>query len=165
VLQFVSPETDHYTASVFTLLILAFIPYTAMYIFGSLLTAKGELKALIIICATALLVNLLMNVWLIPVLGAWGAAITALITQAVVGFGKMSYTALRVHESVNLKLVLYIIIHVAVSIAAAQFMNQSRVSMLVSIFILLIWTSLFTLVMKIYKPSVLLAELRGLVKM
>jgi O-antigen/teichoic acid export membrane protein len=79
---------------VFAILILTFIPYTCMYVFGSMLTAKGLIRLLVIWCSIGLAISLAVNAVLIPKWGAIGAAIATLLTQSFVGFGKM-YWAIR----------------------------------------------------------------------
>lgn len=66
---------------VFVFLIIGFIPISATYIFGTLLTANGNLKALNIMALTGMLVNLSLNYFLIPPLMAVGSAYASLATQ------------------------------------------------------------------------------------
>lgn len=68
---------------VFRLLILCFIPISTTYIFGTLLTANGSLKALNIMAFTGMLLNMLLNLILIPRMMALGSAYASLITQLV----------------------------------------------------------------------------------
>ncbi len=91
IMQLLSPGSSIYTAKVFSILILAFIPYGLMYTFGSMLTAKAEMKILNWICGIALVVNLILNLLMIPRYGALGAAYAALATQCIVGFGKFIF--------------------------------------------------------------------------
>lgn len=165
ILRLVSPETDEYTSQVFSILILSFIPYTAMYIFGSLLTAKGELRTLIRICGAALILNLIINLYCIPVWGAWGAAVAALVTQIIVGFGKLTFSKVHVPDSITSKVLVYIGVHIAVSIFAAYMLKYTGVSLLVAIPVLVAWAVVFTAVMKIYSINTLLAEAKALIKM
>ncbi|HPS63460.1 MAG TPA: oligosaccharide flippase family protein [Bacteroidales bacterium] len=67
--------------AVFKLLIPGFIAVSTTYIFGTLLTANGNLKQLNIIAAIGLVVNFLLNFLLIPRLMATGSAIASLVTQ------------------------------------------------------------------------------------
>ena len=69
----------------FEWLMLSFIGMCFSLIFGTLLTAQGSLRILIIYSALAILVNLSMNFFLIPSLGAEGAAIAAFTTQTFIG--------------------------------------------------------------------------------
>lgn len=72
------------SAAVFSLLIPNIIPVSMTYIFGSLLTANGNMKALNISASIGILVNIIVNIILIPHLQARGAAIASLSTQSIV---------------------------------------------------------------------------------
>jgi len=69
------------STEVFQLLILGFIAVSTTYIFGTLLTANGNLKQLNIIALIGLAINFGLNYLLIPRLLASGSAISSLITQ------------------------------------------------------------------------------------
>ncbi len=75
--------TDHIdeASDVFQLLILNFLPFSITYIFGSLLTANGNLKTLNSIGAIAVFLNITLNLYLIPQYKALGAASASIITQ------------------------------------------------------------------------------------
>lgn len=77
-------EGTQESAEVFTLLILSLIPIAATYIYGTLITAKGDLKTLNIIAGIGLLINVMGNAILIPSHGIYGAAIMTLVTQTMV---------------------------------------------------------------------------------
>jgi len=68
------------SAKVFEILILGFIPISVSYIFGTLLTANGNLKELNIIAGAGVILNLTLNFILIPKFKAHGAASASLIT-------------------------------------------------------------------------------------
>jgi len=69
------------SARVFQLLMVGFIAVSTTYIFGTLLTANGNLKQLNITAACGLLINFIINLLLIPRLLALGSAYSSLITQ------------------------------------------------------------------------------------
>jgi O-antigen/teichoic acid export membrane protein len=58
-----------------------FMAVATTYIFGTLLTANGSLRELNILAATAVAINIVMNLILIPEYHAFGAAISSLVTQ------------------------------------------------------------------------------------
>lgn len=68
---------------VFELLILGFIPISLTYIFGTLLTANGSLKALNIMAFTGVVLNISLNLILIPRMQAVGSAYASVVTQFV----------------------------------------------------------------------------------
>jgi O-antigen/teichoic acid export membrane protein len=69
------------SAKVFQLLMFGFMAVSSTYIFGTLLTANGNLKELNCIALSGLVLNLLLNIFLIPRYQAMGAAISSLVTQ------------------------------------------------------------------------------------
>jgi O-antigen/teichoic acid export membrane protein len=69
------------STKVFRLLIPGFIAVSTTYIFGTLLTANGNLKQLNIIASLGLVINLILNYLLIPHMLASGSAISSLVTQ------------------------------------------------------------------------------------
>lgn len=64
---------------------LAFIPMCFTLVFGTLLTANGNMKQLNIISGAGLLLAIVLNVVLDPIYGALGTAISTFSTQLVVG--------------------------------------------------------------------------------
>jgi O-antigen/teichoic acid export membrane protein len=68
---------------IFKLLMTAFVAMSSSYVFGTLLTAHGSLKLLNITAFSCMVINILLNLILIPRMEAVGAAITNLISQAV----------------------------------------------------------------------------------
>jgi O-antigen/teichoic acid export membrane protein len=72
------------SVSVFLFLIPCIIPVSMTYIFGTLLTANGSLRILNITSAIAIIINIAINLTLIPMLQARGAAIASLTTQTTI---------------------------------------------------------------------------------
>jgi len=74
---------EHVSVSgkVLSLLMFSFIPMAGTYVFGTLLTANGNLKLLNIIAFTGVIASILLNMWLIPRMGPQGAAMACLATQ------------------------------------------------------------------------------------
>jgi O-antigen/teichoic acid export membrane protein len=70
-------ESSH----VFKILIFSFLGMCTTYIFGTLLTANGNMKQLNIMAVSAVLLNLTLNLILIPRFGVNGAAITNVTIQ------------------------------------------------------------------------------------
>jgi len=71
----------HDSAHVFQILMGGFIAVSTTYIFGTLLTANGNLKELNIIAFCGLLISFFFNFFLIPKYLAIGSAYASLITQ------------------------------------------------------------------------------------
>lgn len=71
------------SANVFGNIMLCFIPMCMVYIFGTLLTAKGDIKMMNIAAIISLTVNIGLNIILIPQYESYGASISQLATQIV----------------------------------------------------------------------------------
>ncbi|MDD3636456.1 MAG: polysaccharide biosynthesis C-terminal domain-containing protein [Bacteroidales bacterium] len=69
------------SARVFQLLMGSFVAVSITYIFGTLLTANGNLKLLNIVAASGVIVNVSINLILIPQWQAYGAAWASLSVQ------------------------------------------------------------------------------------
>ena len=67
----------------FDWMMLSFIGISMNFVFGTLLTAHGNLKELNIISAIGVLINVSLNIFLIPRYGAAGAGFTAFVTQVI----------------------------------------------------------------------------------
>ncbi len=72
------------SSAIFATLMVCFVFVSISYIFGTLLTANGSLYILNIIALVGVVVNVVLNVVLIPRHFALGAAVASLITQALV---------------------------------------------------------------------------------
>jgi O-antigen/teichoic acid export membrane protein len=89
--------TENVTQSIpsFQLLMLSFIGMCVTLIYGTLLTANGNLLVLNIYSGIGILINLLLNMCFIPLYGAQGAAVSTLITQSIIAILQYSYCCNR----------------------------------------------------------------------
>ncbi len=83
ILELLYNEHISESAAVFNILIFCLIPFSMSYLFGTLLTAHGDMKQLNIVALAGIAVNMAVNVVLIPRMHATGAAIASLSTQSV----------------------------------------------------------------------------------
>lgn len=77
----INKSTD--SSTVFSLLMLCFTASSVSYIFGTLLTANGNLKQMNIMAISGITVNLLLNLILIPKFHAVGSAVASVFTQFI----------------------------------------------------------------------------------
>ena len=82
-------EHTEISAQVFRILIYGIIPISFTYVFGTLLTANGNLKQLNSFAALSLLINIGCNLWLIPRFAATGSAWASLIAQSFMALTQM----------------------------------------------------------------------------
>lgn len=81
-LLYTSPVED--SVNSFRLLMIAIVPVSVIYIYSTLLTAAGKMTTLAAITGSAMIINLIMNILLIPRLTITGAALSALVSQTIV---------------------------------------------------------------------------------
>jgi O-antigen/teichoic acid export membrane protein len=86
---------------VFRVLIFGLIPIGVTYIFGTLLTAGGRLRQLNLFAATALVLNVVVNLVLIPRLGAVGSAWAALTAQGFMAVAQLILSIRLYHLSAD----------------------------------------------------------------
>lgn len=77
-------QTDQSSGSTFSILILCFIPVSFVNIYGTLLTANGNLRDYNIIAFIGILINVGLNLWFIPQFEAFGSALASLLTNIIV---------------------------------------------------------------------------------
>ena len=83
------------TTQVQTILMFTFIPLASTYVFGTLLTANGDMKTLNMISLVGLVINVGLNYYLIPIKGIQGAAYATLVTQVVVVILQLIYIKIQ----------------------------------------------------------------------
>jgi O-antigen/teichoic acid export membrane protein len=75
-------------AKVFPILMGSFFCLSTTYVFGTLLTANGSLKQLNLVAAAGVVINILLNLIVIPRFQSVGAACTSLCVQTVTAFAQ-----------------------------------------------------------------------------
>jgi len=101
------------SSAFFGILMFSFLGMAGTIIYGTLLTANGNLKLLNITSAIALVINILLNLILIPRYQAFGAAVACLATQAFAGFSQYVITARKFNFGLNFSLIIRLIIYIS----------------------------------------------------
>jgi O-antigen/teichoic acid export membrane protein len=111
-------------AEIFGLLAISFAGICMMYVFGSLLTANANMRQLNLIACGGLVLNMVLNFWLIPEYMALGAAISAVTTQLLVAVAHMVVAArvfnLRVRWQMATAVCVYALLSVGIAWGAMQ---------------------------------------------
>lgn len=97
------------SADVFRLLMIDFVAISTTYVFGTLLTANGNLKALNWLAAAGMVINIGLNLFLIPRYMAFGAAIASLITQFAIAALQVVIVLRTFSFTVNFRYILKLI--------------------------------------------------------
>ncbi len=97
----------------FSILMMGFIPISMTYIFGTLLTANGSLKSLNQMAFAGMVLNVVLNLVLIPRYQALGSAVSSLLTQSITAFIQLvlAFRIFKLH--INYKLIILLLIFAA----------------------------------------------------
>lgn len=107
-------EHQGYSGRVFMFLIPGFIAISTTYIYGTLLTANGNLKYLNILALCAMLLNIILNLILIPEYKALGSALSSLITQFIMAVGQVLLVAYYFRLKINYTFIVQILFFIPV---------------------------------------------------
>ncbi|PID92287.1 MAG: hypothetical protein CSA96_04015 [Bacteroidetes bacterium] len=114
---------------IFGLLMIGFVFVSTSYIYGTLLTANNNLKQLNILASLTVLLNLLLNLILIPRHQALGAAVASLSAQAFYALAQVIIATRLLGLGSNLdlfaKLALFLLINTAVAFSLRYFLDHS----------------------------------------
>jgi O-antigen/teichoic acid export membrane protein len=81
----------------------ALIGYSLVYVYGTVMTATGHIVAFSYITLISVIINLVLNLLLIPLSGATGSCIAALFSQGFSGIATMWYVNQKLKISIDLR--------------------------------------------------------------
>ncbi len=148
------------SSNVFSLLMFGFIPISTTYVFGTLLTANGNLKALNLMAASGMLINFVLNIILIPRFEAVGSAWASLCTQ---GFTAL-IQVIMVHRVFKLKVHFRFVSVLSVFVAGVVLINyfsrELTLPWFYSFFLMLVASSILAFSLKLIHLKALLGIIR-----
>jgi len=140
----------HEAQKVFVFLIIGFIPISATYIFGTLLTANGSLKALNIMALTGMIINISLNFILIPHLMAVGSAYASLVTQFATAIIQVAIAQRIFKFSINWRYIFTLVFFAAgvvlINLFARNLVWDWRIALLAAGFASVIWAFILRLI-------------------
>jgi O-antigen/teichoic acid export membrane protein len=121
------PAIAESSVPVFRLIIFGLIPISMNYLFGTLLTANGSMKQLNIIAGIGIVINVTVNLLLIPRMQACGSAVASLCTQLLVSVLQfvfaMSIIGIPMRSLPWLRCLLFLAILVPVTILSTRVLH------------------------------------------
>jgi len=99
-------------ADVFGILMFCFVAISSTYIFGTLLTANGNLKQLNIMASFGMLFNIGINLFLIPHFKATGCASASLATQLLTGIAQVIMVQRIFKFNINYRFLLSLLVFI-----------------------------------------------------
>jgi O-antigen/teichoic acid export membrane protein len=130
----------------FSILMLCFTAVSTTYIFGTLLTANGNLKQLNIMAVVGICINLLLNFILIPHYKALGSAYSSLITQFFTA-GIQIYFAVKIFKfRFNTKLMLSLLVFITGVVLFNMFSRTLTTNWLTNFVVMCVFCGLWAFV-------------------
>ena len=90
-----------------------FAAISTTYIFGTLLTANGNLRELNLMAASGILINIVLNLFLIPRFFAVGSAVSSFITQFLTAMMQVLIVQSIFKFRINYRLIMTLLIFTA----------------------------------------------------
>lgn len=113
-------ENIEQSSPIFSLLMISFISISTTYIFGTLLTANGSLRQLNQMAAAGMVLNIVLNLILIPKIYALGSAWSSLFTQSFTALCQV-LIAVRIFKlKMNYRLLLKLAVFIAFTVAVGM---------------------------------------------
>ena len=120
----------------FQLLMISFVGMCATIIFGTLLTAKGNMLFLNVVAGIGIAINFIINLYLIPIYGATGAAIATCITQTVVSLTQLIYCIRELKIQFSLFFLVQFVLFLTSLIAISYYLVVSSLALFLLLLLL-----------------------------
>jgi O-antigen/teichoic acid export membrane protein len=137
------------SSAVFGFLMGCFIPISTTYVFGTLLTANGNLKQLNIMAASGMAVNIILNIFLIPRFFAIGSAFASLFTQFATSLIQVILVQRIFKFKVNYRFLFSLLLFVTGIILTGYLSRQFDYQWTTKLFIMIILSCLLAVVLRI----------------
>ncbi len=146
---------EHIRASsrIFPLLMTAYTGIAIIYIFGTLLTANKNLRELNLLALSAVILNLVLNLILIPRYLAFGAAVSCLATQTFVAAGHVFLAFYLLKLRLPVVYLLRITLCVPLILLGGYLSAKLLENWVAGILLLTVWTGLVALFLKLVKAG------------
>ncbi len=146
---------------IFSVLMFSFIAISSSYVFGTLLTANGNLKQLNLIAASAVLVSLLINFLLVPRLQALGSAFASLGSQFLNGIIQVIVVQFIFRFRMNYRYLILLILFTASVVFVGIFSRQLPFTWKINLLLMLVVSGLLIFVFRLISIKKLIGILKS----
>lgn len=154
--EIISLLYKHYineSAELFPILMSSFIAISTGYVFGTLLTANGSLKYLNIMALSGMVLNIVLNLFLIPKFGAYGSAWSSLITQSIMAVTQIVLSIIIFKLSVERNFLIRIVLFVGSAIVIGFIADALPVNWIISLTMVLVASIFMAVALKLLSFS------------
>jgi O-antigen/teichoic acid export membrane protein len=146
------------SAPILGILMIGFLGISTSYIFGTLLTANGNLKYLNIMAACGMVLNITLNFILIPKFHVKGAAIASMTTQILTSIAQVIIAKFVFNFKINYKLLFQLGIFILIITVLSYFLHFYGITWYYSALIIIVVGILLSFALRLLK----LKEIFGL---
>jgi len=133
----------------FQLLLYTFPAVFLIYIFGGFLTAAAKIKVISIFALLTIIVNVLLNYYLIPQYGASGAAMATLVSQSVMAISQLIYVLKNWDTNFTFKIVTHIFLYLIINLLVINVILQLSLPLLYQLTLFAIVAIILSLVLRL----------------
>ncbi len=149
------------SSRVFGFLMIGFTAVSMSYLYGTLLTANGNLRQLNMLAAGAMVLNIVLNLILIPRLFAFGAAIASLVTQGVMAVAQAFLSKRLFSLPFDTRFLVTVAVFLAGSIGLTVWLHGLAFSWLVNLGLAVGACCVLALALRLIRPRALFAVVSG----
>jgi len=146
--------TSHatYSSRIFGILMIGFAFVSVSYIYGTLLTANNNLRYLNILAAITVVINISLNLLLIPRHQAYGAAIASLCSQGFYALSQLLLSIRLIRIPYNSDILIRLVVFVGLNLGAG-FLSLLLPGWIAGFFALLTSCIITALVLGLIRPA------------
>ncbi|MEZ5084571.1 MAG: oligosaccharide flippase family protein [Bacteroidales bacterium] len=137
------------SAHIFSLLMFGFVAISAIYVFGTLLTANGSLTYLNIVAASGVVISIVLNFSLVPQLQATGSAYASLSAQLFTALAQVIVAINIFKLKLNLKYIAALIVFVIGIILSGYFSRQLSFDWKINITLMILVAFVLSLILRL----------------
>lgn len=136
------------SASIFRLLMVSFLGIAATYIFGTLLTANGSIRELNWMALLGMILNIVLNLVLIPRMEALGSAWASLATQLFTALAQTILAVIFLKLTINYLVIARLFLFIAFVFLAGMLSKQIN-TWYIGFLVMLVVSMIFALLIKL----------------
>lgn len=152
-------EAEGNSPAIFSILMVGFVFISVSYIYGTLLTANRNLKQLNLLAAATVVINITLNLLLIPALKAYGAAIASLASQAFYAIGQVVVAHKTLHLDLGMSVYVRLLIYGAL-IFGGGFALQHFFSWVPAILLFIACSGVIAILTGVIRPAEIISIFR-----
>jgi O-antigen/teichoic acid export membrane protein len=149
------------SALIFSLLMFSFIAIASSYVFGTLLTANGNMKQLNIIAGGSVLLSLLINFILVPEMQATGSAFASLASQFLTAIAQVIVAQRIFRFRINYRFLLTLMVFAAAVVFLGLLTMRLPFEWKINLLLMLIGSAFLIPVLRLIQIKELIRILRS----